>query len=229
MTNEHRTQGNKSAKRNVDMGRRSLLARSTAALAFSLAFAGAAFSADIPQTTFDGLELRDKTKADAVWDRPGFDMAAYDAIVYENLGLAHKPVRRTSKTEFTLTDRQNAALVEALDTAMKQELGKSERFEWAESSGESTLRLSVALLDVVSHVPDEPIGRGAIYISSVGEATLVLELRDSTTGAILARAADRADASPPRFTESSRMNNLREVRQAAGQWARLLRKRLDSF
>ena len=72
--------------------------------------------------------------------------------------------------------------------------------------------------------------RDRIYLSRVGEATLVLELRDSITEAILARAVDRRAAeSSFSMSESNRVRNRSEVRRMAATWARMLRTRLDEF
>jgi hypothetical protein len=75
------------------------------------------------------------------------------------------------------------------------------------------------------------IGRGNIYLSSVGQATLVLELRDSETNAILARSIDRRAAEPVggTFTDSNRVTNAAEVRRLIRYWARRLREGLDGF
>ena len=82
----------------------------------------------------------------------------------------------------------------------------------------------------VSFVPPEPMGRSSIYIREVGEATLVLELRDSITEAILARAVDRRAAeSIGEFQKSNRAMNAASVRRLAGFWAVLLRERLDAY
>ena len=57
--------------------------------------------------------------------------------------------------------------------------------------------IRAGLLDVVSFVPPDPVGgRTEIYLSRVGEATLVLEIRESESGATLIRAVDRRAAEP---------------------------------
>ena len=93
------------------------------------------------------------------------------------------------------------------------------------------LLVKAGLLDVVSYVPPEPIGRNEIYLSRVGEATLVLELRDSLSDTILARAIDRraAENRAMGFTESNRTTNSAEVRTVVRGWARVLRRRLDTY
>ena len=98
-------------------------------------------------------------------------------------------------------------------------------------SGPDVLLIRGALLDVVSYVPPEPIGRVDIYLRSVGEATLVLEIRDSITDAILVRVVDRKAAEDVggRLQESNRVTNTAEVRRLAKRWASALRKRLDEF
>jgi hypothetical protein len=61
--------------------------------------------------------------------------------------------------------------------------------------GPGTLILVGTLVDVVSKVPpDDAPGRYEVYLSDVGEATLILELRDSVTNEVLARVADRRAA-----------------------------------
>ena len=87
------------------------------------------------------------------------------------------------------------------------------------------------MFDVVSYVPPEPVGRTEIFLSRVGEATLVLEIRDSVSEAILVRAVDRraAEDAARGFSRSNRVLNRAEVRRMANTWARLLRERLDNY
>jgi hypothetical protein len=87
-------------------------------------------------------------------------------------------------------------------------------------------------LDVVSFVPPESVGRSDIYLARIAEATLVLEIRDSITEAIMVRAVDRRAAEQGKgsvVTPSNRVTNATEVRRLARTWARMLRERLDDF
>lgn len=97
--------------------------------------------------------------------------------------------------------------------------------------GPEVLLIRGALLDVISYIPPEPVGgRVNVYLSQVGEATLVLELRDSITEAIMARAVDRRAAEGmTRLTESNRVSNVTEVKRLARHWGRLLQTRLDEL
>ena len=190
------------------------------------------------EVTFDGLhEVRD-TRADKVWARPGIKISDYSKIKLQAAGIEYRPGGESGQTwysrsrggHFEVTETQKLRLQELLQEAFLEELGKSSHFSIVDEVGPDVLLIRGGLLDVVSYVPPEPIGRSDIYISQVGEATLVLELRDSITDAILLRAVDRRAAEPTMdFIESNRVTNTVEVRRLAKRWASLLRTRLDEF
>jgi hypothetical protein len=95
--------------------------------------------------------------------------------------------------------------------------------------GPDVLTLWGGLIDVVSFVPPERAARGDVFLSSVGEATLVIELRDSLSRATLARVMDRRAASRTGTAMSSNpVTNWAEVRNVARRWANLVRTRLDA-
>jgi hypothetical protein len=75
------------------------------------------------------------------------------------------------------------------------------------------------------------VGRGDIYLSSVGEATLVLELKDSLSGETIYRAIDRraAERAGGTMMTSNTVTTKSEVRRLAQRWATRLREGLDSI
>jgi hypothetical protein len=108
-------------------------------------------------------------------------------------------------------------------------LEKLKHYTFTDKPGPHTLLIVGKILDLVSNVPPEPMGRGGIYLTKLGEATLVIEFHDSQTGEILLRAIDR-DAIQPNFVaESNVVTNTSELKRFARSWARLLREGLDSF
>jgi hypothetical protein len=67
------------------------------------------------------------------------------------------------------------------------------------------------------------------YVLKAGEATLVAELRDSQTGALLARIVDRREMREyPEFQLASDVMNSAEARDLVGLWSRVLRRYLDA-
>jgi hypothetical protein len=190
------------------------------------------------EMSFDGLSPIKGGSADAAWARPGADISQYSKIMLQGVGIEYRPGgesgrlyhARSRADHFEITDKQKAKFVEVMRDAFRDELGRSERFTIVDEPGPDVLLIRGGLLDVVSFVPPETVGRSEIYLSRVGEATLVLEIRDSVSEAIIARAVDRRAAEDVSgMSESSRGHNAAEVRRMAKTWARLLRERLDSY
>ncbi len=131
-----------------------------------------------------------------------------------------------------MTEQQKDRFRNLVGEVFLEELSKSERYTIVNESGPDVLLIRGAILDVVSYVPPNAVsGRVDVYLSAVGEATLVLEIRDSITEAILARAVDRdlAEQTGGIMMGSNRVTNRAEVRRLVRRWAYLLRERLDEL
>jgi hypothetical protein len=189
--------------------------------------------------SFDGLYPVKGGTADQAWARQDVDISQYSKIMLQGVGIEYRPGGESGRlyrpnsrdSHFEVTDRQKKMLEDLLREGFLEELGKSEHFTVVSEPGPDVLFISGGLLDVVSFVPPDTAGRSDIYLSRVGEATLVLEIRESTTGAILARAVDRraAEDLARGFRESNRVQNKSEVRRVVYHWANLLRDRLDTY
>jgi len=192
------------------------------------------------EVTFDGLHKFDNTRVDAAWAVPDFDLSGYWKILPVNLGIEYREVKNRGNTAtarsrggpYFIDDKARAEFEALVDEIVMEELQKSSRFEIVDEPGPGTLIVGGGLLDVVSMVPPDPMsGRSRIYLSSVGEATLVLELRDSESNRILARAVDRRAAEPigNTFTQSNTVTNNAEVRRLIRHWGTLVREALEGF
>jgi hypothetical protein len=190
------------------------------------------------EVTFDGLHEVKGGRADQAWARPGVDLSQYSKVMLQGAEIEYRPGGESGRSfsarsqggPYEVTEDQKARLRAVVAEEFLEELSKSEHFTIVSEPGPDVLLVRGAILDVVSYVPPEPVGMVDIYLSRVGEATLVLELRDSITEAILARAVDRRAAEDMTgMSESNRVRNTAEVRRMVGVWARLLRERLDQF
>jgi hypothetical protein len=190
------------------------------------------------ELSFDGLYPLNNTRADAAWSIADLDLSGYTKIMLQSAGIEYRSANagsrtriRSSQTEFALSDEKKARLREIVQEAFVTELAKSKKFTLVTAPGDDVLLVRGALLDVVSKAPPGPIGRGDIFLSSIGAATLVLELRDSVSEAILARAVDRraADNIGGELRRSNSANNQQAVKRLANHWARELRNRLEEF
>jgi hypothetical protein len=192
------------------------------------------------EVTFDGLHEVKGGRADQSWAKPGVDLTQYSKIILQGAGIEYRTggqsgnsmIARSRGGPYEVTDDQKSRLRALVIEGFFEELDKSEHFTIVAESGPDVLAVRAALLDVVSWVPPEPAGRGGVYITQVGEATLVLELRDSITDAILARSVDRRAVEADGFGDlsySSQVSNEADVRRVIRSWARLLRESLDTY
>ncbi len=192
------------------------------------------------ELSFDGLHKVDNSQADVAWARPDFDISGYTKIWPVGAGIEYRQVKdrgrstmaRSQGGPYFIDDTSRAKFEELVSEIFTEELQKLERYELVDGPGPDVLMVRGGLLDVVSYVPPEPIGgRSYVFLSSVGEATLVLELRDSETGTILARSVDRRAAENPGGTMqySSTVRSASEARRLIRRWATRLREGLDGF
>ncbi len=192
------------------------------------------------ELSFDGLHMVDNSRADVAWARPDFDISGYTKIWPVGAGVEYRQVKNRGKTSidrsrggpYFIDDKSRAQFEEAVGKVFKEELQKIEKYEFVDGPGPDVLMVRGGLLNVTSYVPPDPIGgRSYMYLSSVGEATMVLELRDSETGTILARSVDRraAETIGGTFQQSNSVTNSGEVRRLIRYWATRLREGLDGF
>lgn len=195
---------------------------------------------NIDQRSFDGLYPIDHTRVDRAWARADLDLSGYTQIKLEGAGIQYRPTRERARTllsgvrnndsDFPVSAKNRDRLRELVRSEFTRELQKLEHYTLTDASGPNVLIVRGALLDVVSNVPFERPVRSEIYLQSVGEATLMLELIDSETHAVLVRAIDRRTAGRDDFMfESNQVTNWVEVKRLARHWARLLRTRLDEL
>jgi hypothetical protein len=183
------------------------------------------------ETSHDGLVKVENARVSAAWLRPDFDLASYHRVKFQGAGIAYRPLTAMggSGGGFPVSESVQQRLREILEEEFRSELGKSTRFELTEATGPDVLLVWGGLLDVISQAPPASAGRETVYLRSLGEATLVVELRDSQSNATLARILDRQEVgdgsgAPIRYMPGS---GGAEFRWMARSWARRLRQRLD--
>ncbi len=190
------------------------------------------------EVTFDGLYPVKNGGMKQTWARPGIDLSPYSKIMLQGAEAEFRPGGqnpRTSRTlgandHFAVTPEQKTKFQEQMGIAFVDELSKSEHFTIVDEPGPDVLLVQGILLDVVSFIPRDTVGRSDVYLSRIGEVTLVLEIRDSVSGAIYVRGAERRAAGntgATGFTRSNSVTNSAEFRRVARRWATVLREGLD--
>ena len=216
------------------------------ALTFGFVLAGCQTAPPTIQTgpeaeqSFDGLTVVDNSRADLAWARPDFSLDGYTKIWPVGAGVEYRPVKNRGKSTmdrsrggpYFIDDKARGKFEKLVGETFKEELQKIERFEVVDGPGPDVLMVRGALLDVTSMVPPAlTSARSTIYLRNIGDATLVLELRDSETGTILARSADRraAESIGDTFRQANSVTTAVEVKRLIRYWATRLREGLDGF
>lgn len=205
--------------------------------AAALVLAGCATT---PQSDYshDGLELREVRGLDEVWVRPGTDFAGYENLLVEPVEVAFDPHwdPRRSGSRLRLRDEEREEIrrdaAELFDRTFRRELERSGRFELVEQAQGNTLVFEPRIIDLIINAPEDRMATSRVrtYVSEFGRVTLVGELKDAESGAIVARIADREIARairPLEFTD--RFANEREGERVVRQWAQTLVEQLDGL
>ena len=190
------------------------------------------------EVSFDGLHKVDNTRVDIAWAVPDLDLSGYTKILPVNAGIEYRQVKNRGNTTaarsqggpYFIDDTTRARFEALVNEIVMEELQKSTRFSIVNEPGPDTLIVGGGLLNVTSNVPPDVGGRSRIYLSNVGEATLVLEVRDSESNRTLARAVDRRAAETiGGGTLSKTASGTAEVRRLIRLWASRLREALEGF
>ena len=190
------------------------------------------------EVSYDGLHMVDNSIFRQAWADPDIDFSRYHRIMPGGAFFEYRAVKKTSSTsarrgsstEFYIDEDAREKLSALTSEIFKEELSKSTRFTVAEAPDADVLVIRGGLHDIVSNVPPDIIGRGDIYLSSVGEITLILEAVDSRSGEVIFRAVERrALDRGAGGMRSSSVNTLSEVRRVIRRWATMLRDGLDSI
>ncbi len=191
------------------------------------------------EVSFDGLHVVDNSVFREAWADPDIEFSRYNKIMPGGAFFEYRAVKKTSNTtmarsstrEFYIDEDARERLKEEVSAIFNEELARSTRFTVVDEPGPDVLIIRGGLHDIVSFVPPEPIGRGEIWLSSVGEITLLLEVVDSLSGEVIARAVERRAAQRGGGTaiRANTVTTWAELRRLARRWATTLRDGLDAI
>ena len=190
------------------------------------------------ETTFDGLVRIDNARFAGAWIDPDVDLKQYSKIIPGGAEFEFRSVqkmsasaaRRANEREFWISDSNKQRLADTVTEVFDEELQKSKYFTVTDEPAPDALIIVGGLHDIVSQVPPEDVGRSEVWLRSVGEATLVIELRDSLSNEVVYRAVERraAENVGNQMIRANTATTWAEVRRWARRWAVRLREGLDS-
>jgi hypothetical protein len=198
-----------------------------------LAFAIDVVAADeLSETSPDGLQLVKRKDLDVLYVRPGASLAAYTKVMIDPVEVAFSKEWKPSSMEVTAKDREEirTGLAEEFRDVFTKELQERGGYQVVTEAGPDVLRVTAGIIDLYITAPEtsRTAPQSRSFVFSSGQMTLVGELRDSESGAILARVADRKGGRDnTRMTWATSTSNRAEARRVLAQWADILRDALD--
>jgi len=180
--------------------------------------------------SWDGLiEIKPK-RLDAAFLLPGADFSKYTKLMFDPVEVAFKKdwAKEYNRDAATLSQRLSQEDVERIAKAARDaftevfsEAYKNAGLEMVAAPGPDVLRVRPGIMDLYVTAPDNmSAGRSRTYTMESGQAMLFVELRDSTTGALLGRGLDRrATRNTGSVQISNSVTNLSDFRVLFKQWA----------
>jgi hypothetical protein len=156
---------------------------------------------DWPELTEDGLVRVDDTKMAVVYADPDASLAGYNRVMLTEPEVAFKKnwerdFRSGSAVKLSTSSRVNTSrikkqLAQEFMTVFTGKLTEA-GYEVVNEAGDDVLLVKPAIINLAINAPETNApGRTTQYITSAGEMTLYVELYDSMTGDLIAKAIDR--------------------------------------
>lgn len=185
-----------------------------------------------PPDTWDGL-LKIKSKFfDVAYVAPGADFRSYSKVMIDPTEAAFRKdwQKRYNNSQVGLSMRISDE--EAREALEKVQAGFQEVFaeayttagyEVVTTPGPDVLRLRTAVFNIDVAAPEQTTAsRSYSFSSEGGNASLMLEARDSMSGAILARAIDHRDIGDSGFMmRRTELSNRSDFMRAFKFWAKI--------
>ena len=190
---------------------------------------------EIPEYTVEGLKLVPNTKNIAlVWAEPGANLSQYDRVYLTEPLVAFKKNWKRDQNRGSLKinnsdmERIKKSVSELFMEVFTEELEKG-GYSLANERAEDVLIVKPAIIDLNVNAPDtRSAGRSATFTSTAGSMTLYLELYDSQTDDLLAKALDpKQDRNNGFIQWQTSVSNRAAGKRMMKPWAEALRKGLD--
>jgi hypothetical protein len=191
---------------------------------------GVSSQAAKPPETWDGLVQTKSKRLKLVYLAPQADFRGYRKVMLDPTEVAFKKnwARDYNSTAVGLSGRVSDADVQK--TVVKAVAAANDLFAEAFTEagfpvvtepGPDVLRVATGVVNVSVTAPERMTGgRSYSFSNEAGYATLVVEVRDSMTGAILGRAVDGRVAGDNGAFMRNRMTNRADFRQLVKTWAK---------
>jgi Protein of unknown function (DUF3313) len=198
-----------------------------------LGVVGSGLADSNPPPDDEGLVAVNVKGLDHVYARPGANLSQYDKIMLDPVEVSFSKNWKPDPAGGPITAAEKQTIRDGLARIFRDELQKQlggpGGYPLVHTADADVLRIRAEIRDLYINAPDVPRAASKrTYAVSVGEMRLVAELRDASTGSLIARVIDyKKDPDAPWLHLTTRVDNAAAARRAVADWAKILRRRLD--
>lgn len=190
---------------------------------------------ELPEVTVDGLHHVSDSELAIVYAKPGADFSEYNRVYLADAYVAFKKNWRRDQNQggrlkVTTNDMNKikAELAELFREVFTETLTEG-GYELVTERADDVLLVKPAIINLDVTAPDTmSMGRSRTYSESSGEMTLYVELYDSVTDDLLAKALDRQfDRETGYFEWQNSVTNRAAANRILKEWANVLKEGMD--
>jgi len=192
---------------------------------------------DWPDVTEEGLHRVEESKLSVVYADPEANLSQYQRVNLLDPEVAFRKnwkrdQNRQSGHRIRVTSSDIERIKSGLSELVREEFSAALQdggFEVTDEIAEDVLLVRPAIINLDINSPDTmSAGRSRSYSQSAGEMTLYVELYDSVTGDMLAKALDRQkERDSGYYTWSNSVTNRAAATRIVKGWAGILVSALD--
>lgn len=192
-----------------------------------------------PPENWDGLVKVPARQVDLLYLRPGADFRSYTSILLDTPQVAFQKnwQRDYNRTASGLSGRiSDSDVRKAIDGAtdvLNQQFSSAFQqagYALVSAPSEQTMRVTVGVLNVRVNAPDKlSPGRSYSFSNEAGEATLVIEVRDSLSNELLGRAVDLDEPGDTSMAWRNRASNRADFEAMFARWAKISARGLEKL
>jgi hypothetical protein len=183
-----------------------------------------------PPPTWDNLVRVKSNRMNFVYLLPGADFRGYTKVMLDPTQISFE---KNWQRDYNRTQRSPSSQISDADVEQAIADGGKDATEiFAQGfaaggytvvtqPGPDVLRVTTAITNLYVTAPDKmTAGRSRTYARSAGSATLVVEVADSVSGAIMGRAVDNRVVGDNTVRVRSSVTNRSDFRAMAQRWAK---------
>lgn len=184
----------------------------------------------------EGLVRVESKAVDVLYTRPEASLAGYSKLLLQPIEVQFAKHWKPDSSNSVLYDMHTVdrekiktELAAAFAEVFTRDMQKGGYPIVSEPAADVLeMQAAIANLYITAPDPSQISGRTKVYTTDAGEMTLIMQLHDSVTGQILARAIDRREASNDFWNWTTSASNTADAKRIISSWSTSLRKAFDA-